>query len=86
MNNVSHGVAALRDERGKEGTKEEIRVGYAQDYEGGDIRSREKYGRRRKSPREGADRERTYTTKNGYFTMHRFSQACIKCIKYNWIM
>lgn len=35
MNNVSHGVAALRDERGRGGTKEEIRVGYAQDYEGG---------------------------------------------------
>jgi len=49
MNNVSHGVAA-RDGRGKGGTKEEIRVGYAQDYEGGDI-SREEYGRKRKSPR-----------------------------------
>lgn len=52
MNNVSHGVAALRDGGGRTGTKEEIRVGYAQDYEGGDIRPREEYGRRRKRPRE----------------------------------
>lgn len=58
MNNVSHGVAVLKNGKGKgrgrEGTKEEIRVGYAQDYEGGDIRSRERHGRRKSPPGEEA--------------------------------
>lgn len=91
MNNVSHGVAVLKDGKGNggggEGTKEEIRVGYAQDYEGGDIRPRERHGRRKSPPGEEAGGERTYATKNECFTEYRFCIHLENWHKYyNYIM
>lgn len=76
MNNVSHGVAALRDGReGTEGRKRKLELDTHRIMKAA-IYGRERGVREKEEPsKEGAVRKRTYATENKYFTEYRFSHV-----------